>query len=193
MEGLSLFLFGEEELLVENFEFLHCAFFQVGVGFFLAAGAMTAVVLKKLNEIKGVEQLQLDEETGSCSITAEDLSKYLPTAKTDAEENTGIVRTNLLEEISMDTEERAARSILMRVQVMKVFTFLPDTFRLESLLQASFAQNLLKLVKVSPLTWIYLVPALSLANEIDLSHEVINAAPPNAAESVGFFFSTQLL
>jgi hypothetical protein len=188
LRGLSLELFGEEEILVENFEFLHSAFFQVGVGFFVVVGAMRAGGIRKLNEIKTLEGLELDQETGACTATAAKLSQYIP-MKEMGEPLAISGGNSLWDEIFMGKEERAARSLLLRNQIMKCFPSLPETFRVESLIQASFAQKLYKLVKVSPLTWIYIIPALALANGIDLSHEVINSASPNAAESVGFFFS----
>lgn len=190
--GLSLAFFGEEEILVENFEFLHTAFFQVGVGFFVVVGAMTVAGIRKLDEIKSVEGLQMDPETGACTATLEKLVQYVPMTKMDDDNNNLLaisVNNNLWDEIFMGKEERAARVLMFRNQTMKLFPSLPDTFRVESLVQASFAQNLYNLVKVSPLTWVYIIPFLALANGVDLSHDVINSASPNAAESVGFFFS----
>ena len=200
LEEISIFFFGETDILIENFEFLHAAFFQVGVGFFLAAGLMVVVGLQKLKEIETVEGLQLDQETGACTVTAEKLSKYLPTpaTATATKEEDGVTVTSgsssssslLWDEIFMSKEERAAKSLLMRSRFMDLYPHLPDTFRVESIISASFAQNLYKMVEVSPLTWIFLIPALAFANAIDLSHEVVNAASPNAIESVGYFFST---
>ncbi|KAL3908057.1 MAG: hypothetical protein SGILL_008628, partial [Bacillariaceae sp.] len=189
LEGVSIAFFGEEDILVENFEFLHSAFFQVGVGFFIGAGAMTAVGLRKLKEIDSVEGLETDPETGACGVTPEMLYKYVPAGKTDqyiATEKTVSGGNTLLDEIFMEKEERAGRVLLMRT----LFPDMPNTFRVESLIQSSFAHNLRKIVKVSPVTWIYLIPALCLANAVDLSHEVVNSASPKAAEASGFFFST---
>ncbi|CAB9497707.1 expressed unknown protein [Seminavis robusta] len=193
LEGLSITLFGESEILVENFEFLHSAFFQVGVGFFMAVGAMAAVGVKKLDEIKQVEGLEQDPETEACNITPEKLVRYMPLLpkKDDNNDIEAIYgANNLWQEIFMDKEERAGRTLLLRHQIMRIFPRLPNTFRVEQVIQASFAENLYKLVELSPLTWIYIIPGLALANAIDLSHEVVNSASPNAAESVGFFFST---
>jgi hypothetical protein len=188
LEGLSTVFFEGEDVLIENFEFLHSAFFQVGVGFFVAAGAMTVLGIKKLNQIKMVEGLEVDKTTGACVVTPQVLCKYIPVKEGNEHVNSG--GQNLLDELFMGIEESAGRVLLMRMQVMKRFPHLSDTFRIESMIQASFAQNLKNLVEVSPLTWIYLIPALSFANALDLSHGVINSASPNAADSVGYFFST---
>ncbi|KAG7344177.1 hypothetical protein IV203_022185 [Nitzschia inconspicua] len=189
LEGLSMAFFQEKDTLVENFEFLHTAFFQVGIGFFIAAGAMTVEGIKKLNEIKTVEGLEVDAATGACLVTPTVLCKYIPVKETN---QNAIPGGNILwDELFMKKEERAGRVLLIRIQLMKLFPHLQETFRVETVVQASFAQNLYKVVELSPLTWIYLIPALSLANALDLSHDVINSASPNAADSVGYFFSTR--
>ena len=193
LEQVSVAVFGEGEILVETFEYLHTAFFQVGVGFFLAAGIMVAVGLKKLEEIDQFEDLQVDSETGVCSVTAEKLTKYVPvTSTTEAFDKPPMVLDGplaLWREIFMPADERAGKTLLLRSRLTERFD-LPDTFRVEQCIRKSFAQNLLEMVELSPLTWIYLIPALALANSIDLQHEVINAASPNAADSAGFFVST---
>lgn len=184
LEELSIKLFGEADILLEVFEFLHNAFFQVGVGFFMAAGAMVAVGLKKLAEIKTIQGLLLNEK-GECTVTPDILTEYLPTIQ-DANEPP---YESLWHEINMSTEERAGKVLLMRHRVMEQHD-LPNTFLIEQYVQGAFAENLLEIVEFSPLTWIYLIPALALANSVDLSHDVVNSASPNAAESVGYFFST---
>lgn len=188
LQELSLLFFGEKAILIECFEFLHSAFFQVGIGFFLAAGAMVAVGLEKLTEIETVQDLQLNKETGACTVTAEKLARYVPVTKT-ADDSASEQSSSLWKEIMMGKEERAGKSLLMRNLLVDRFN-LPETFRIEVFIQRAFATNLLGMVKLSPLTWIYLIPALALANSIDLSHEVVNASSPNAADSVGYFFST---
>lgn len=184
LEELSIQFFGEGDVLLEVFEFLHNAFFQVGVGFFIAAGAMVAVGLKKLAEIETIQGLLLNDR-GECTVTPDILTEYLPIIN-DVNEPPD---ESLWNEISMSTEERAGKVLLMRYRIMEQHD-LPNTFLIERYVQGAFAENLLEIVEFSPLTWIYLIPALALANSVDLSHEVINAASPNAAESVGYFFST---
>jgi hypothetical protein len=182
--------FGEADAALETFEFLHQALFQVGVAFFLAAGAMVVVGLAKLEEINDIESLQTDPVTGFCTATTADkLVEFLPTTPitTSIEE---LPKIDLLAEIQMGKEERAAKALLLRSRVMEIYDDLPPTFLVEDFVSRAFATNLLELVELSPLTWVYLIPALALANSIDLSHEVVNAASPNAAASAGYFFST---
>lgn len=185
LEDVSVELFGEGDVLIETFEYLHTAFFQVGVGFFIAAGAMVAVGIQKLGEIQTIEELQVDATSGACTVTPDKLAEYLPVI-TDPN---ALPTENLWKEVNTGKEERAGKVLLMRSRLLQHHD-LPNTFRIEKYVQGAFAENLLELVELSPLTWIYLIPALALANSVDLSHEVINAASPNAAESAGFFFST---
>lgn len=187
LEEISIHFFGEGDIALENFEYLHSAFFQVGIGYFVAAGGMAALGIKKL-EIKEVQSLQFDDQNaGICTASPDLVVQYIPECVNQGQlPGASIVRDDL----RSPTVEKAARTVLMRYQVMKWFPHLPETFRVESYLQASFAYNLKKIVEVSPMTWVYLIPALAISNGIDLSHEVINAASPNAAESSGYFFST---
>ena len=215
LDELSIQLFGEEEILLETFEFLHTAFFQVGIGFFVAAGTMVYVGIQKLQEIETVENLQRDITTGTCSVTPEKLTQYLPvmnitttttitsSANDDNSQTTSTATLtgasdettttiDLFSEIFMSKEERAGKTLLLRNRLLEQHPTIlsADTFSIEKYIETAFATNLLELVELSPLTWIYLIPALALANSVDLSHEVVNSSSPNALESVGYFFST---
>jgi hypothetical protein len=48
----------------------------------------------------------------------------------------------------------------------------------------------MEIVDLSPLSWLPIIPAIALSNALDLTHGVINAESPNAAETSGYFFST---
>lgn len=186
LEEASTKLFGDGELLMESFEFLHSAFFQVGIGFFLAVGAMVVVGLQKLAEIESIQDLQVSD--GVCTVTPEKLAKYLPLDECEFTKESSCL-VDIWQEIVMPTDQRAARVLLMRYRLTEQYS-LPSSFRVEEYVQNAFARNLLELVELSPLTWIYLIPALALANSVDLSHDVVNSASPNALDTAGYFFST---
>ena len=191
LEEISTFFFAEPEAALETFEFLHQAVFQVGVSFFLAAGAMVIVGLAKLDEINQIEEIQVDPTTGVCTATtAESLIDFLDGSNVEVEATDKLPKLDLIQEIQMEKEERAAKVLLLRNRVMDIHRDLPPTFRVEDYISRAFATNLLELVEFSPLTWIFLVPALALVNSIDLSHEVINSSSANAAASSGYFFSS---
>lgn len=180
LEKISVTLFGEGEILIETFEFLHNSFFQVGVAFFVAAGAMVYVGIQKLAEIESVEGFELDDQK-LCSVSPRDLTKYLDPC--DANQ---LPPDTVWDEVRMPKQKRAGLTLLLRSRLVEKHC-LPATFRVEKYIKGAFASNLQEIVELSPLTWIYIIPALALANSIDLSHDVINANSPNAFESSGFF------
>ena len=64
--SVSLQLFGEKDILVESFEFLHTAFFQVAVAFFLAAGGLVVAGIQKSNQITTISTSLLSLQLRSC-------------------------------------------------------------------------------------------------------------------------------
>lgn len=183
---LSMKLFGEEEVLIESFEFLHTVFFQVAIAFFIAGGGLVVSGVIKSTQIGELEKERTDETKISCSMSANELADLLPN---DYAEGGPVSNPTFWDDLTMSIEERAAKAILLRRRLMDQYS-LPESFRSERYVAASFAEKLLEFVELSPLTWIYLIPALALANSVDLMHDVVNAASPNAGESVGYFFST---
>jgi hypothetical protein len=59
---------------------------------------------------------------------------------------------------------------------------------MEAYAEEVLAHNLNETVELSPLVWLPIIQALAVANAVDLSHDVVNAASPNAYESSGYFF-----
>ena len=53
---------GDEELLLEAFEFLHTFFFQVGILFFVVAGVCVGAVLEEVNQLEEISALALDAD-----------------------------------------------------------------------------------------------------------------------------------
>jgi len=54
---------------------------------------------------------------------------------------------------------------------------------MEAYAEEVLAHNLNETVELSPLVWLPIIQALAVANAVDLSHDVVNAASPNAYES----------
>ena len=119
-------------------------------------------------------------------MTPEKLEPYLQLVVDNKERP----QQTLWNEIVMSTQERTGKVLLMREVDWCNSTICQVRFALKSNVQGAFAENLRELVELKPCTWIYLIPALALANSIDLSHEVVNANSINAFESSGFFVST---
>lgn len=196
---LSEKFLGSEEILIESFEFLHSAFFEVGISFFIAAGGMVSICLGDLSRMKTMAGIGLDSR-GTCMSTSVGLADMLdaPTIPCGAtgdcmtdDEALIYLKPKVLDELSMDAGKRGAQFLLLREQMLRS-NMVGEDFVVNDFLEQVFAKTLYEMVELSPLTWLPLIPAIALANSVDLSHDVVNAASPNAAESAGFFFSTPL-
>eukprot|EP00984_Skeletonema_dohrnii_P020299 scaffold9849_cov78-Skeletonema_dohrnii-CCMP3373.AAC.1 len=67
---------GDEELLLEAFEFLHTFFFEVGILFFVVAGVCVGAVLEEVNKLSEISELALDAD-GDGEVTLEELAEAL--------------------------------------------------------------------------------------------------------------------
>ncbi|KAL7564138.1 hypothetical protein ACA910_021113 [Epithemia clementina (nom. ined.)] len=188
---------GEEEILLESFEFVHTAFFQVGIAFFTAAGYQVAVSLHNMERLNNLEEIGLNGHAGTCTVTPNRLATFLDAPSipardvpyTDEEVLALLPRTTVWEEFQIPSEKRNAQSLLIRAYMIDEGV-LPESARMMPLMEARFSNILFELVELSPLTWLPLVPALALGNAVDLSHDVVNSASPNALDAAGFFFSS---
>ena len=189
LETFSMEYFGQKGIVIENFLFLHEAFFQVGISFFVATAVMIFMGLRMLDKLDNIQEMQTDRQTGICDVTAENLARSFPAKEfLRPQDQPGYV--SIWRDIFMGENERAAKTLLMRNLVVEKYPYLPPTFRIEPIIEESFALNLFRIVQITPVTWLYLIPALALVNAIDLSHGVINSSSSNAVASVGYFFST---
>ena len=68
MQGLSEEFLGEEDLLLETFEFLHTFFFQVGISYFVVAGVVVGSVLEQVNKLEDIGKLAIDTDGESNHI-----------------------------------------------------------------------------------------------------------------------------
>jgi hypothetical protein len=84
---LSEEFLGEEELLLETFEFLHTFFFEVGILFFGIAGVVVGAVLQRVQKLSEISELALDAD-GDGEVTLEELAEALDTAWGESAEET---------------------------------------------------------------------------------------------------------
>lgn len=199
---ISEHFLGDEEVLLESFEFLHTAFFEVGVGFFLISGFTVAKVLNKISSLQDFSRevfdrnadgnvcleeladvLQVDTVSvdldGDGDLTQEEISQALRVAP----------RPTFLEELSITEEQCKAEALVVRERFLRTCFVSPD-FRIETYFTRVFSINLEEIVELSPLTWLPLIPAISLGRSVDLSREVVSASSPNAYESCGYFLAS---
>eukprot|EP00977_Amphora_coffeiformis_P023781 scaffold14226_cov186-Amphora_coffeaeformis.AAC.8 len=185
LEPISKDWFGNKETLFTNISFFQDTYLQLGVIFFLSVVAMILVGLGKLDDIDEIQDAIVDQATGY-RVTPEKLLPYY----TEREFNrppeqpgyTGISR-----EIFMPKKEWSAKILLLRNLVMDQVPSLPDDFRVEALIEESFAQNMYRAVQIPTLAWCFAVPILAFLNAVDLSHGVINASVIQAPKSAGHF------
>jgi hypothetical protein len=209
---------GEREIILETFEFLHQAFFQVAILFFVATGVMVVRVLQNLCEITLITEAYLGDDPSTCDeeLVEEKLAGilkvYLLPAKCKDlfhDDDQSLVREEVcamcdyeatllarqamrppfIKELTMTMEERGAECLTIRERLIRELN-LPRTFRIDRYLEGIFAANKMEVVDLSPLSWLPLIPLLSLTNALDLMHDVINSESPNATETSGYFFST---
>jgi hypothetical protein len=201
---LSERFLGDEEILLETFEFLHTAFFEVGIGFFLIAGLTVAEVLKKIESLKVFSETIFDMD-GNGQVSLEELAGALKIYSIEVDSNQdGILdeeevqlavrsaeKVTLWDEIRISAKTIQAEALVMRERFLRKGRVKPS-FRIEAYCEKIFARNLKEIVELSPLVWLPLVPFLALGDSVDISRDVVSAASANAAESCGFFLGTPL-
>lgn len=193
---------GDKEILLETFEFLHTAFFEVGIGYFVIAGLIVAQVWNKITNMVDFSEAVFD---GDCNgnVSLEDLADLLHVdlVSVDCGKDGGLSNGELQktlgsfkkvyiwEEIVVTTKKIKAEALVQRERFLQTGRVSPN-FRIEAYVEKILGRNLQEIVELSPLTWLPLIPVLSLGRSVDMSHDVVSAASPNAAESCGFFLGT---
>jgi hypothetical protein len=191
---------GEEEVLLETFEFLHSAFFEVGIAFFLIVGVMVKQVVDELYQLQNLSDIAITEE-GTCTATTDKLADILGAKPISAGGCTAELsdidaldrlvkneKSPMWRELELTQLERGAECLLVRQRMIERNNF-DESFRVEYYFEKVFGHSLKELVELSPLVWVPIIPALALANAVDLSNGVVNADSANAAASSGYFFS----
>lgn len=61
---------------------------------------------------------------------------------------------------------------------------------MEKYFEQIFAKNLEKIVELSPMTWIPLIPFIALVNTVDIDNDLVSASSPNAIISCGEYIAS---
>ncbi|KAL7550248.1 hypothetical protein ACHAWF_017002 [Thalassiosira exigua] len=206
--GVSEEFLGDEELLLETFEFLHTFFFQVGISFFAINGVVVGAVLREVQKLGEISELALDADgdgevtldeladaldvpsmivdaDGDGIITEEEKVEALRAASKDIASFVGVVS----EEWTMSDTDRAGEQLVVRERMIEQMN-LPQTFAIEDYFARIFGHNLEEVVELSPVTWLPLIPLIAAENSVDLARDVVSASSSNAFDSCGYFYAT---
>jgi hypothetical protein len=199
---ISEHFLGDEEILLESFEFLHTAFFEVATLFFVIAGLTVATVINKINKLQAVSKAIFDrDQDGKVSLEEladilrvdslqVDLDKDGPVSPEEIEQALRTAQKDTLwEEITMSTRQIKAEALVVRERFIETCRVSPN-FRIETYFTRIFGKNLEEIVELSPLTWLPLIPAISLGRSVDMSRDIVSASSPNAYESCGYFLGS---
>ena len=159
----------------QNIDLLQHGFMELGVAATLATALMIYAGLNQLRDIEELQQLTLDPNSGQCNVDADVLAAYLsndprginkPKNKDPLPGNISVWR-----EIFRNPKERAARTLVMRIKIMELYPYLPNTFRVESLILESFANNLYQVTQFLsrnpvPLFVAFFIPSMAVVNAI---------------------------
>ncbi len=208
----------ENDILLETFEALHTAFFEVGIGFFIAIGVVVYAVLKRINDLSDISKLASLDTNGDGVVSLDELASALDVQPmivdidgdgiiSDEEQRLALRQQQMknksfIDEARLSTEMRASEMLLIREKFMERHGLNNDNdndddetskspFRIERYFEQIFAHNLEEMVELSPLTWLPLIPLISLLDTIDLSRDVISGSSSNAALSAGCFITSE--
>ena len=198
---LSEDFLGNEEILLETFEFLHTAIFEVAIAYFLVAGT---VVARLVNQIKYLEEFSLAvlDMDGDGNVSLEELAVFLDVDAVvvdangdgvlDEEEVANALRavpkSPFWEEIFMTSDQIRAETLVVRERFVELGK-IPPSYEIESYFVPIFGNYLKDVVKLSPLFWLPLIPGVALGRSVDLRNDVVSAASANAYLSCGGWIS----
>jgi hypothetical protein len=174
----------DSEILVETFEFLHTAFFQVGMTFFGVSALLVLRSLRQLAVLDEVTQVAMSNDNFNCLAALAESSTSSSSSSTDAG---ALVRPPPPSASSgVSTED-----LLVRERLVQQFDLNPAQFRVENYFGSIMGTTLEEFVELAPCTaWLPLIPALSQGRSIDMSRDVVSASSTNALASAGYFVST---
>ncbi len=140
LANLSEQFLGEGAILIEAFEYLHSALFDVGVAYFAVAGAVVNAVLGRINLLSIISQLALDTD-GDGVVSLDELADALNVdavvvdADGDGELSHDEIsdalrraeRRGFFDELNLTSEQRASEVLLVRERLL-LQQNLPDSF-----------------------------------------------------------------
>lgn len=199
---LSENFLGDEEILLESFEFLHSAFFEVGIAFFFISGLTVAKVLKRIGSMEEISVVAFDcNKDGIISLDELADALQVEALPVDLDQDGELSEQEIMlalrnakipslwEEVTMTSSQIKAEALVIRERFIQSCEVSP-TFRIETYFGKIFGDSLEEIVELSPLTWLPLIPFLSLGRSVDMSRDIVSAASPNSSLSCGCFLGS---
>jgi hypothetical protein len=187
---------GEPDVLVETFEFLHLAFFQVAMTYFVASGLVVYQMLRQISLLDQVTEMAQSVPDFDCPATLVALG--LVPGETVNATAAQISAVDMREESAARLDPRLvarpppslAEGLLVRERLVQSFNLSSAGFRVENYLGGLVGERLEALVELAPCTWLPLVPALTQGRSVDVARGAVSASSANALESCGCFLAS---
>jgi len=197
---------GDEEILLESFEFLHEVFFQTAIIFFVTTAFVITRIVSQINSVTKMAEDRVSSAAAELGILCEDseeeecpMEAYEAFLRVEDEANAKLLLENQRQssfnknvwerELGLTSEERGAEILVLRERLKREGLADDSDFTIRSYLENLFSTDKLDFVEISPLTWLPLIPGLALLNSVDLEHDILPNSL-NKYESCGFFVST---
>lgn len=198
---LSDIFLGEEEILLESFESLHEALFEIAIAYYLAAGAVVYRVLGQIALLQDFS-LAIFDLDGDGDVSLDEIAEFLGVEAIDIDQNgdgvlddseialaiQSVAKPSLWSEMLVSSDRIRAEAMIVRERFIETCRLSP-TFKIEDYFVPIFGSRLEDLVEISPLIWIPMIPAISFDYSIDISHHVVSPTAGNAFQSCGAFLS----
>jgi hypothetical protein len=181
--------------LQDSLDYFYTTFFQVGLVFPIYVGLMVQSVFTVTSEMDNLDGMGLYRRGGSRD-TREGLARILEAPSLPLNSRSlslsdmynRLKQKTWIDEALISTDRRAAELMVANAYLVSEGK-MEATGSIKSYLDQSFAQTLSSFVNLSPWAYFVLVPALLLANSIDLMTNAISPLSINAAASAGYYVS----
>lgn len=194
---------GNEEILLEAFEFLHTSFFEVGVSFFVITGLTVLGCARQVESLEIVSRAYFDlNQDGEVELSeiAEVLNvdSYVVDSNQDGilsqqelcEASRRIPLPTLASELFQSKQVACEEAFLVRERILETQGISDEVFQMETYFVRIFGRNLEEMVELSPLVWLPFIPVVAYGTSIDLEHEIVSAGSPNAFVTCGSFIAS---
>jgi len=186
-EKMSVACFGEEDTMLETFEFIHLRIFEVAALFFVLMGRLLAMFLS--HEHKLTKAIIKADADGDGKVTPEEFQ-----AAFGATSLTAITSLSWVDEMRAANAGDPVDAYLFRRRFKMSQEMLPEEWGLEATgdyAEAAAAETLDELVELSPTTWLFILPLLAVSQYVKIKRGAVGADTEGLA--AGAYFSDPIV